>query len=536
MNTASFRRPDSRWQSIAEKLRSIFATAWTTLTSVAAGLVAEKSRSGLNGNIDVSQALDIDAIANQMSVEERARADGKNEMPPSSDEVVAGTQKEITVYFKQLQRTAQRAAVALADRLRELRDNIDLVESTGQLNDIPPRLENEIHRRTTEFESRIDALRARRQHYEELRDDLESKRRARHTRLPVFRYSLISVLIVTGAIAFIDAVAPETVGPTIVSVSWATLISLGYVLVPMLLGAAVSRSADRMRPTRIAGVSLGGGVAVAFITALALAAGYFVAAPTGFADVAAESVTRMLVSATTVMDTDVVAWAACTIVAAAGILAFLAGFSSASSEQSERSLQRALLRTSDERELRARQMRRRINNIVDNGQAEVNDLLESLRANLREYSQLVDEAKRIPDSLREHDIVLEDACNILLDRYRAANAGVRQTELPISFSEHVCFRTELGELSSRFTDEEEHLTNLQERVTDLEGAVATVRQQLRDMNRGAISDATPGARPVTVAAAGATAEPKSILPPSETSGGSSVRSIGDHASRRHGTM
>ncbi len=181
-------------------------------------------------------------------------------------------------------------------------------------------------------------------------------------------------------------------------------------------------------------------------------------------------------------------------------------------------------------------MRRRINNIVDNGQAEVNDLLESLRANLREYSQLVDEAKRIPDSLREHDIVLEDACNILLDRYRAANAGVRQTELPISFSEHVCFRTELGQLSSTFTDEEEHLTKLQERVADLEGAVATVRQQLRDMNRGAISDATPGARSVTFSAAGATPEPKSILPPSETRGGSSVRSIGDHASRRHGTM
>ncbi len=181
-------------------------------------------------------------------------------------------------------------------------------------------------------------------------------------------------------------------------------------------------------------------------------------------------------------------------------------------------------------------MRKQINRTVDKGQAEVNDLLKNLRAKLRRYSQLIDDAKRLPDSLHEYDIVLEDACNILLDRYRAANAGTRQTELPMSFSEHVCFRTELGQLSSQFTDEEEHLAKLKERVTGLEGTVAAVRQQLRDMNRGAISDATPGARPVTIAATGAAAEPRSILPPSETSGGSSVRSIGDHTPRRQGTM
>jgi hypothetical protein len=473
-----------------------------------------------------------------MSVEERARADGRNGMPPSNEEVVAGTQNEIIVHFKQLQRTAQRAAAGLADRLRALRDSIDLAESTGHLNDIPPKVENEIHRRTAEFESRINVLRARRQHFEELLDDRGLDRRSRHSRLPVMRFGLIAMLVTSGAIAFIDAIAPESFGSMIVSVSWAVLLVLGYILVPMLIGAAVSHSADQVRQPRVMGMLLGGGIVAALIVSAAIAAGYFVVAPAGFSDAAAASVTSTLLSAPAVMGADVVAWATSAIVAVAGILAFLTGFSSASSGYSERSLQRAILRTADARELRERQMRRRINRIVDDGQAEVTHLLKDLRAKLREYSQLVDDAKRMPDSLREFDIVLEDACNILLDRYRAANASARQSELPMSFSEHVCFRSELGQLSSQFTDEEEHLTKLKERVAGLEDAVANVRQQLRDMNRGAISDAAPaGARPLNVAATGATAQPQSILPPSETSSSdSSVRVIGDHASRRHGSM
>ena len=107
----------------------------------------------------------------------------------------------------------------------------------------------------------------------------------------------------------------------------------------------------------------------------------------------------------------------------------------------------------------------------------------------------MDEAKRIPERLSDYDIALEDGCNILLDRYRAANTNARKTEVPMSFSEHICFRPEHEPNISMFENEEGRLEELQQGIVELESEAAQVRLKLRDLNSRAISalEDTPAA-------------------------------------------
>ena len=89
--------------------------------------------------------------------------------------------------------------------------------------------------------------------------------------------------------------------------------------------------------------------------------------------------------------------------------------------------------------------------------------------------------------MSDYDVALEDSCNILLDRYRAANTNARKTDVPMSFSEHICFRNEHESNVSMFENEKGQLEELQQGIIELEGEAAEVRQKLRDLNSQAIS-------------------------------------------------
>ena len=147
----------------------------------------------------------------------------------------------------------------------------------------------------------------------------------------------------------------------------------------------------------------------------------------------------------------------------------------------------AIYRIRKQRDRLTKRLRMEINGIIDEADFETTELPKRLKAKIRKYSRLVDEAKRIPERLSDYDVALEDGCNILLDRYRAANTNARKSEAPLSFSEHICFRPEHEGNVSMIDDEEGRLQELQQGIVELESEAAQVRQKLRDLNSRAIS-------------------------------------------------
>ena len=87
---------------------------------------------------------------------------------------MSGTQREIVVYFKNLQRVAQHPIAALPDELRALGEEIDVLGVNGSVRDIPSRCENEVLRLIAESQSQLNYLGERetrqQQHYEALHD------------------------------------------------------------------------------------------------------------------------------------------------------------------------------------------------------------------------------------------------------------------------------------------------------------------------------------------------------------------------------
>ena len=105
-----------------------------------------------------------------------------------------------------------------------------------------------------------------------------------------------------------------------------------------------------------------------------------------------------------------------------------------------------------------------------------------MRLFLLGYTSLVEKSKQFHAALNDYDAELEDTCNMVLDRYRVANTVARQSEVPMSFAEHVCFNpageAELG----LFPDSNANVAELQTMTVALDKEAASARQNLRALN------------------------------------------------------
>lgn len=129
---------------------------------------------------------------------------------------------------------------------------------------------------------------------------------------------------------------------------------------------------------------------------------------------------------------------------------------------------------------------RKVNVKIDRAQTEVTATVKRAKAALGKYGRLVDESRRLSAKQSDYDYALEDACNMLLDRYRIDNCKVRTTEAPHSFQEHVCFRAAEEVSLASPSDEARHLEQFQQEIGKLESQAAQIRQELRDLNSRAI--------------------------------------------------
>ncbi len=470
---------------------SIFAGQWSAMTA---------NRSKFTSNIwhfrnslgsDISETLDIDKISARLDIENRAESDGKSDQPRSTEEGVSGTQREIVVYFRKLRRRARHQVTELAEKLRGLSEEIDLLGVGGSLRDIPSRCENKVVRLIAECQSELNFLGERetqqQQHYAALLEKSQLNQDAERPQSPVFRWIFMAVLIGVGALAIAKISVSGFGSADLIPPSWTISISLIVVLASSVIARAASRPINHVGQIRQLTRWLGSGLGIAFIVMMALIAADYIAAVTANPGAAVSSVVRSILVDPIAIVTDVADWKGFGIVISAGLMAFLVSYRPDSSHPGHGAIQSATYRTRRKRDRLTKRLRMHINAIIDEADVEVTELPKQLKARINQYSKLVDESKRISVSLSDYDVALEDSCSILLDRYRAANTNARKSEVPVSFSEHICFRPEHKSNVSVFGEEEGRLEQLHQGIDELEGEAIQVRLKLRDLNSSAIS-------------------------------------------------
>jgi len=237
ISVSSDSQSSSNWISIPARLWSRTAPV---LRRIYSGIQSLRNPLGS----DVSATLNVDRISASLAVTGRAEFDGRNELPRSTEEVVTGTQKEIIFYFKDLQRKAQKRVIESGVRLRDFADGINIADTVANLNDIPPRCENELLRRSSDLQAELDCVRERevqqQRHYEEFREANQLKRVARYPSSRGLPFTIMALVIVTGTIAFREILA-GLASSALVPTSWTFLTLMLVALVPYVIARSMFR-------------------------------------------------------------------------------------------------------------------------------------------------------------------------------------------------------------------------------------------------------------------------------------------------------
>jgi hypothetical protein len=179
-------------------------------------------------------------------------------------------------------------------------------------------------------------------------------------------------------------------------------------------------------------------------------------------------------------------WTVFSIVMAAALSTFVVCYQPEIASRKHEAMHMPSRRTRKERALLIRQLRK-VNMKIDRAEAEVTARLKKAKAEVGRYGRLVEATRRLSAKLKDYDYVLENACNMLLDRYRAENVSARSTAAPPAFREHVCFRADYEASSVALADEGRYLDEYQQGIRTLEAQASQTRQELRTLNARAIN-------------------------------------------------
>jgi DNA-directed RNA polymerase subunit F len=470
--------------------KSVLAGFWPALITARAKVIAGRQIFSKPLDADISSNLAIDRIAARLGIENRACEDGANERPPSSEEDLSGTEREIFFYFRQLHQAAQRQVAKAYEKLNKLGNAIDLSKTVGSIRDIHPRCEHEIRRLTVDFESRLDFAhqreRQQQKQYDEFRKRNGLDRIAEYPKYTLTVYLAITAIVSAVTLAIMSIPASGAESGTVLPMSKTFAIALLATLVPFVLAAGLIRFINHKQALARAAAWLTSAATVAYIAALALYTAQLITGSTLTAEITIQGVIDSILSGPAAIGANIGAWKGLGIVAAGGVLALLVGYKSNDSYPGYGRVQKAYYRARLERELLAGQLRRRINAIVDSAQRELKVLSSRLRKQIPKFSLQADACQEMPLRIRDFEAALEDACNILLDRYRVANENSRSTPVPLSFSQLVCFANESEAITARPKDLQAQVEAMKRGLSDSEREAIEIRQNLRELNQRAI--------------------------------------------------
>jgi hypothetical protein len=456
--------------------KPLLVRLWSMLTGLGLKASAVLFRILERLGFGISEPINIDRISARLRVAQRAKSDGENEYPPSIEKSMSGTQREIIAHFKQLQRRAQRRIKTSADKARRIRQRIDLAGMEGTLRDIPSRCENDLRRMLAEWQPRLnsprnDAMERSQGHSQKT----EAASKVAEQSVPaVLQFAFLAAVVSGCAFLLNDTSALGLGGESLVARVWIFVILLAIAILSSAIALATSSGISNDGSFWRLRKWLRAGTGIAFIGLTCVVASHYLLRITANPDTSLSAVFAELFVARTVPLLPLENWTVFSIVSAAALITFIVCYRDDSPDGSRH-------RPRKKRSFSLNQLRK-VNAKIDQAQVEVTATVKRAKAALGKYARLVDESRHLSAKQSDYDYVLEDACNMLLDRYRIDNSKVRTTEAPHSFQEHVYFRAEEDASLASFADEAHHLNQFQQEIGALESQAAQIRQALRDLN------------------------------------------------------
>jgi len=474
--------------------RSIFAVVLSTLS-----VVWQKIRAGFWSvenklSSDATRPLDIERISTQLAVVKRAQEEGRQDLPLSGEETPSGMQREIIAHFSNLRRRARGQAANTVDKSRAILEKLQKSDAQAMLKDIPGGCENKILRHVADVETRLNNTVEReqnqKQHYDAFRKKNGLDRVAQYSANSYRYFVIVPALIIIIAFAMGSMAGSFSGANSGVSVAWIAIVSVAAVLVPFMFGDTLVRWINHVGAFRSFFGLVGTAMALGTIAAMAYYTDFHVAAVLASPDVSNRDVLESILANPREVISGIANWKGFGLVALTGLLAMLLAYRSDDPYPGYGAVQRSYFGARDARDDAFARLRKRINNLVDGSEAEIASIGKEFKTTVGTYTKLVEKSDRDPSVLTEYDAELEDACNIVLDRYRVANAAARRSEPPLSFTEHVCFNPDSEMDPQLHSDGRIHVADFQTAIGELEKEAELARQRLRDLNLRMINSIT----------------------------------------------
>jgi hypothetical protein len=327
----------------------------------------------------------------------------------------------------------------------------------------------------------VERERNQKRHYEAFRKENKLDRVANYPDFAYLYYLVVPLLIAAMAYAMASLLMPSAGGSSGLSVTWSVMVSAVAIIVPFMFAMAL-RSINHVSDFQKFGGWTGIIVTVAAILAIAYYADFRIAAVLADSNVSNRDVFEAMLAAPLDVISGVASWTIFGVFALMGLLAMFLGYRSDDTYPGYGAVQRSYYRARNELENVSLGLRKRINALIDEAEAEVVSIIRGYKAKVRNYTRMVRKSKQFPSVLNDYDVDLEDACNIVLDRYRAANMAARDSEAPMSFTEHVCFNAE-GQIPSGWqSGGSNDVEEVQNAVIELENEAKLALQNLRALN------------------------------------------------------
>ena len=470
---------DNVWRPVVAAVVSFLATVWQRIRTVFWSV-----RDGLSS--EIAKPIDIARISAHLGVVRRAEEEGRHNLPPTTEETPSGTQREIIAYFMNLRRRARKQVAEAAEKSRRMLEKIRLSDTVARLQDIPSACENKILRHIADsdkhFLNAIEREQKQKRHYEAFREKHGLDRVASYPGVVVPYFLSVPVLIVIIAFALVRIIEASAGSEISASLGWIVPVAAASVIVPFVIGDVWLRSINHVRRfSRVFGL-VGAATAITVILGMAFYIDFHIASVLANPETSNRDILDAMIAAPFHGAATVANWKVFSLIALSGLFSMLLAYRSDDPYPGYGAVQRTYYAAREAREEASARLRRWANSLVDSAEAEIDAVAREFKNKVRAYTGSVEKSKQVPVALKDYDAELEDACNLVLDRYRVANISSRQSDAPMSFSEHVCFNPYNEIECDSLLESNGHVAELQDAIAELDKEAALARQKLRSLN------------------------------------------------------
>ena len=458
----------------------------------ASRMISFLRRHRLPGILDLASPPDADRLYVTLEVEKCAGSDGSNDLPVSSEEIISGSQGEIVDYHRKLQDRARTKVKKLAAKLLAEARRVDPSEVTDRLRDIPSKCQNKIDRALAGFDSKMKLLHEQENYEQQCVDDNdEPSRESDSGRLATKAIFFVMMLVAAtfASLALGSDILWGGGAGSLLNIDPAITVGVIAVVIPFLIAVGVSKPVSAKRNRERPVFRLAMLLTTVFLGLFAFSCAHLIIVSADSSVAGAADIFSAINAMTTdpgAIRGDVSALKGFGVVMAMGLLGFVLGNLSMNTDAANDDARTASFHARWERENLTSQLREQVNGIVDAAEKDVDRSAKRVQVQFKKLSRLVEQARDTQAIYDDFLVGLEESCNLLLERYRQMNAGMRNTAIPPSFSEQISFRLEGASRKSFFEDGIELHRESDNEMKEFSETVAKVRRDLRNLNRNTI--------------------------------------------------